>query len=228
MFRLVIIFGVLFFVGFQIMRFHKSPADGGRQAIGALSHGGNDVSVELYDLTNFAQIPRTANTATLHRGAYVYTLTKKEDLSSKKFIVYETDNFRTAAGHQSSPDDAYVRTLTLVPADDERAVRAIRAFHAMRNSGRSEFEIKTPQDRARALQLQGDANHLTAAIFTVGILPANTEVKTKAGMIQKGMTITVSGSHFKHSKVLKDYLEAPLSQCLASREVFYLNGLNVQ
>lgn len=180
----------------------------------------NDINLD--NLSSPINISTSVSNLKLTRGTYTYTLTKKAVLNNRKYIVYMVDILRFDSSHKTSPEDAYSRTLEVVPADDESAIRGIKNFKV------GTTEIKMAEDMSKAQQMISDVNHLNAVKFGVGILPVNDSIKDVSRQIRVGDTIVVSGVHFKHSDVVNNGQKEPLTHCLANTDVFYLTRLEIE
>lgn len=185
------------------------------------SNAGSD-RINLTDLAKPINISAGARNVRLIRGTYTFTLTKKETLNKKKYVVYMTDMLSYTSEHKASPDDAYSRTLDIVPANDERAVRAIRSFKTA-----GHWEIKSAQDMSKAQQLVADSNHFNDAKFPIAILPADNSIKEKSKRIKKEDTIKICGARYQLSKIVNSGKEEPVSHCL-KMDVFYVTQLEIE
>ncbi len=178
--------------------------------------------INLTDLSKPINILAGARNVKLIRGTYTFTLTKKEEIKHKSYIVDMTDLLSYTPEHKASPDDAYSRTLDIVPANDKSAVRAIKSFKSAKH-----FEIKSALDMAKAQQLVADSNHLNEVKFPIAILPANNLIKEKSKKIKEGNTIEISGTRYQLSKIVDNGKEKPVSRCLRM-DVFYITQLVIE
>lgn len=178
--------------------------------------------INLSDLSTPINIPPSMKNVKLTRGTYIFTLTKKETINHKKYIVYMTDKLSYTPEHKASPDDAYSKTLDIVSTNDKIAVRALESFKSA-----GHFEIKSAQDMSKAHQLVADSNHLNEVKFAIAILPANNSIKEKSKRIKEGNKIVVNGVRYELSKIINGDKEEPISHCLRM-DVFYVTQLEIE
>lgn len=181
--------------------------------------------INLDNLSSSINILDSSDNVKLTRGGYTYTLTKKEILNNKKYVVFDMDKIGFTPEHKASPDDAYCKYLEIIPADDESAVRAMNMLKESFKNGSFEMEVT---DAAKAQQIMSDMNHFNDAKVIVGILPANDSVKGLSKQIKAKNTIKVSGIRFKHSEVTNNGKKEDPSFCLKRKDVFYITKLEIE
>ena len=86
--------------------------------------------IDLNYFSSSIDISPSANSVILTKGTYTYTLTKKEALNGKRYLVGMTDILSFTSSHLSAPEDEYSRTMEIIPADDKRARRSMAILPA--------------------------------------------------------------------------------------------------
>ncbi len=218
--KIVYIMSIFMFVGVLASCYNAPTQDKDRYSEEAADSFAPDEGIDLNNLSTDIAIPTSKNSIKLSRGAYVYTYEKKTMLRNEKYTVFLTNMLSYNSEHKPSPDDAYSRTLEIVSAKDQSAIRAIKSL----NVGGGRIEVKG--DKSAARQIIADVKHLNSAKFPIGILPARNTIKEISKQIKEGDTIIVSGVRFKLEGITHNGKKQPIAHCV-SMDAFYLQGLKI-
>lgn len=178
------------------------------------------VDVPLENLEKEIVIPKNAQLVNLTRGDYVHSLKKVKNFDKSDFIVELTDVFRSDKNGLAI-EDAYCASFSLVPMDDEKAVKALSMF-----KGGNSFDVEV-SGSSEANNIMEDMNHLNEVTRNMAILPANSNVREAAKKVKKGDKIRVKGTQFKHFKVKQKGVEQELGKCLKDNDVLYALELEI-
>ncbi|MFA6217840.1 MAG: hypothetical protein WDL87_09355 [Candidatus Omnitrophota bacterium] len=180
--------------------------------------------IKLDNIPSIFTIKAYTRTLKVSRGAYTYTLKKKAVLNNKRYVVVDTDSLSFTSEHQPAPEDAFVRTINIVPANDKRALRAIRELSV----DIPEFNARDKKAWARVNQTSRDFQYLNDTKFGIGILPAAEGVKTTVTKIKAGDTIALSGVLYRHAVVMRNGKKEPLSFCLSHVRAAFVKSLEIK
>jgi hypothetical protein len=183
----------------------------------------NDI-IKLDHIPSIFTVKAYKRTLKVSRGAYTYTLKKKAVLNNKRYVVVDIDSLSFTSAHQPAPEDAFVRTINIVPANDKRALRAIRELSV----DIPEFNARDKKAWARVNQRSRDFQYLNVTKFGVGILPTADGVKTTVMKIKAGDTIALSGVLYKHAVIMHNGKKEPLFFCISHVHPAFVKSLEIK
>ncbi|MFA5117397.1 MAG: hypothetical protein WC695_00935 [Candidatus Omnitrophota bacterium] len=180
--------------------------------------------IKLDDIPSIFTLKAYKRTLKVSRGAYTYTLKRKAVLNKKRYVVVDTDSLSFTSEHKPAPEDAFVRTINIVPANDKRALRAIRELSA----GVPEFNARDKKAWARVNQTSRDFQYLNVTKFGIGILPTVDGVKATVMKIKAGDTVSFSGVLYKHAAITRNGKKEPLSFCMSHVHAAFVKSLEIK